>query len=169
MGGLAILLLILALVVGGVGLLVEGLMWLLIIAVVLAVVGAITGRVDADVDASRHSKRHTHDDVAADPAATRRVGTGRRARRSAQSSEPALTASTGQSACSRMSCALRAEDQLADRRAPPDADDDHVGVLVPGDLQQVVVGGVATDELAQACSERLRCVSCCSRRSNSSR
>lgn len=44
MGGLAILLLILALVLGGVGLLVEGLMWLLIIAVVLAVVGAITGR-----------------------------------------------------------------------------------------------------------------------------
>ncbi|MFA9444839.1 hypothetical protein [Egicoccus sp. AB-alg6-2] len=44
MGGLAILLLILALVIGGVGLLVEGLMWLLIIAVVLAVVGAIAGR-----------------------------------------------------------------------------------------------------------------------------
>jgi hypothetical protein len=44
MGGLAILLLILALVIGGVGLLVEGLMWLLVIAVVLAVVGAVTGR-----------------------------------------------------------------------------------------------------------------------------
>jgi hypothetical protein len=41
--GIAILLLILALVFGGIGLLVEGLMWLLIIAVVLAVVGAITG------------------------------------------------------------------------------------------------------------------------------
>lgn len=41
--GIAILLLILALVFGGIGLLVEGLMWLLIIAVVLAVAGAITG------------------------------------------------------------------------------------------------------------------------------
>jgi CHASE2 domain-containing sensor protein len=41
--GIAILLLILALIFGGIGLLVEGLMWLLIIAVVLAVAGAVTG------------------------------------------------------------------------------------------------------------------------------
>jgi hypothetical protein len=41
--GIAILLLILALVFGGIGLLVEGLMWLLIIAVVLAIAGAVTG------------------------------------------------------------------------------------------------------------------------------
>ncbi|MFA9430498.1 hydrophobic protein [Egicoccus sp. AB-alg2] len=44
MGGLAILLLILALIVGGIGLFVEALWWLLIIAVVLAVVGFISGR-----------------------------------------------------------------------------------------------------------------------------
>jgi hypothetical protein len=41
--GLVILLIILALVFGGIGLLVEGLMWLLIIAVVLLVAGAVTG------------------------------------------------------------------------------------------------------------------------------
>jgi hypothetical protein len=41
--GIAILLLILALVFGGIGLLVEGLLWLLIIAVVLAIAGAVTG------------------------------------------------------------------------------------------------------------------------------
>ena len=40
---LVVLLLILALIFGGVGLFVEGLKWLLIIAVVLLVVGAITG------------------------------------------------------------------------------------------------------------------------------
>ena len=40
---LVVLLLILALLVGGVGLFVEGLKWLLIIAVVLLVVGAIAG------------------------------------------------------------------------------------------------------------------------------
>ena len=41
--GIAVLLLILALIVGGVGLFVEALRWVLIIALVLLVVGAITG------------------------------------------------------------------------------------------------------------------------------
>lgn len=41
--GLAILLLILALIIGGVGLFVEALQWLLIIALVLLVIGAIFG------------------------------------------------------------------------------------------------------------------------------
>lgn len=41
--GLVLLLLILALLFGGVGLFVEGLKWLLIIAVVLLIAGAITG------------------------------------------------------------------------------------------------------------------------------
>jgi hypothetical protein len=41
--GIAILLLILALLLGGVGLFVEALRWLLIIALVLLIVGAITG------------------------------------------------------------------------------------------------------------------------------
>lgn len=41
--GLVILLLILALLFGGVGLFVEGLKWLLIIALVLLVVGAVSG------------------------------------------------------------------------------------------------------------------------------
>ncbi|MFN7148492.1 MAG: hypothetical protein ACK4V6_03335 [Microthrixaceae bacterium] len=41
--GLVIVLVLLALVIGGFGLLVEGLMWLLIIAVALLVVGALTG------------------------------------------------------------------------------------------------------------------------------
>jgi diacylglycerol kinase len=41
---LAILLLILALVLGGVGLFVEALRWVLIIAVILLVVGLVTGR-----------------------------------------------------------------------------------------------------------------------------
>jgi hypothetical protein len=41
---LAILLLILALLLGGVGLFVEALRWVLIIAVILLVVGLITGR-----------------------------------------------------------------------------------------------------------------------------
>ena len=41
---IVLLLLILALLVGGVGLFVEGLKWLLIIALVLLVVGAIQGR-----------------------------------------------------------------------------------------------------------------------------
>jgi hypothetical protein len=41
--GLAVLLLILALVLGGVGLFVEALRWVLIIALVLLIVGAITG------------------------------------------------------------------------------------------------------------------------------
>ena len=41
--GLVALLLILALIFGGVGLFVEGLKWLLIIALVLIVVGAFTG------------------------------------------------------------------------------------------------------------------------------
>lgn len=40
---LALLLLLLALVVGGVGLFVEALRWVLIIAIVLLIVGAITG------------------------------------------------------------------------------------------------------------------------------
>jgi hypothetical protein len=40
---LALLLLLLALVVGGVGLFVEALRWVLIIAIVLLAVGAITG------------------------------------------------------------------------------------------------------------------------------
>ncbi len=41
--GLVAVLLILALLIGGVGLFIEGLKWLLIIALVLLVVGAITG------------------------------------------------------------------------------------------------------------------------------
>jgi hypothetical protein len=41
--GIALLLLILALVFGGIGLLVEGLFWLLIIALVLLIAGAVTG------------------------------------------------------------------------------------------------------------------------------
>ncbi len=41
--GLVLLLLLLALVFGGVGLFVEGLKWLLIIALVLLVVSALTG------------------------------------------------------------------------------------------------------------------------------
>jgi hypothetical protein len=41
--GIVLLLLILALIFGGVGLFVEGLKWLLIIAVVLLIAGAITG------------------------------------------------------------------------------------------------------------------------------
>jgi hypothetical protein len=41
--GLAILLLILALLLGGVGLFVEALRWVLIIALVLLIVGAVTG------------------------------------------------------------------------------------------------------------------------------
>ncbi len=41
---LAILLLVLALIFGGVGLFVEALRWVLIIAVILLVVGLITGR-----------------------------------------------------------------------------------------------------------------------------
>lgn len=41
--GIVVLLLILALLFGGVGLFVEGLMWLLIISLVLLVVGAVFG------------------------------------------------------------------------------------------------------------------------------
>lgn len=41
--GIAVLLLVLALVVGGVGLFVEALRWVLIIALVLLIVGAVTG------------------------------------------------------------------------------------------------------------------------------
>ncbi len=41
--GLVLLLLLLALIFGGVGLFVEGLKWLLIIALVLLVVSALTG------------------------------------------------------------------------------------------------------------------------------
>lgn len=41
--GIAVLLLILALVVGGVGLFVEALRWVLIIALVLLILGAVTG------------------------------------------------------------------------------------------------------------------------------
>ena len=41
---LAILLLILALLLGGVGLFVEALRWVLIVAVVLAILGLVTGR-----------------------------------------------------------------------------------------------------------------------------
>ncbi|MDQ3305942.1 MAG: hypothetical protein M3535_08190 [Actinomycetota bacterium] len=41
--GLVVVLLILALIFGGLGLFLEGLKWLLIIALVLLVVGAITG------------------------------------------------------------------------------------------------------------------------------
>ncbi|HKX76782.1 MAG TPA: hypothetical protein VJR05_15470 [Acidimicrobiia bacterium] len=40
----AVLILILALILGGVGLFVEALRWLLIIALVLLIVGAVTGR-----------------------------------------------------------------------------------------------------------------------------
>lgn len=42
--GLAILLLILALLIGGVGLFVEALRWVLIIAVVLLILSIVTGR-----------------------------------------------------------------------------------------------------------------------------
>ncbi|HVL06261.1 MAG TPA: hypothetical protein VM388_09740 [Acidimicrobiales bacterium] len=41
--GLVVLLLVLALIFGGVGLFVEGLKWVLIIALALLVVGALTG------------------------------------------------------------------------------------------------------------------------------
>jgi hypothetical protein len=41
--GLVVVLLLLALIIGGVGLFVEGLKWLLIIALVLLVVGLVTG------------------------------------------------------------------------------------------------------------------------------
>jgi hypothetical protein len=41
--GIVVLLLILALIFGGVGLFVEGLVWLLIISLVLIVVGAVFG------------------------------------------------------------------------------------------------------------------------------
>ncbi len=41
--GLAILLLVLALIFGGIGLFVEALQWVLIIALVLLVVGVVTG------------------------------------------------------------------------------------------------------------------------------
>lgn len=41
--GLVAILLILALLIGGFGLFIEGLKWLLIIALVLLVVGAVTG------------------------------------------------------------------------------------------------------------------------------
>jgi hypothetical protein len=41
--GLALLLLILALVLGGVGLFVEALRWVLIVAVILLIVSAVTG------------------------------------------------------------------------------------------------------------------------------
>jgi hypothetical protein len=43
MGGLVIVLLLLALVVGGVGLFVEGLIWLLAIAAILVIAGAVLG------------------------------------------------------------------------------------------------------------------------------
>lgn len=42
--GLMVLLLILALLLGGVGLFVEALRWLLIIAVIVAIVGIVAGR-----------------------------------------------------------------------------------------------------------------------------
>ena len=41
--GLVILLLVLALLFGGAGLLVEGLTWLLVIALILLIIGAFTG------------------------------------------------------------------------------------------------------------------------------
>ncbi|CAN5392354.1 hypothetical protein BH23ACT9_BH23ACT9_22860 [soil metagenome] len=41
--GLVILLIVLAIIFGGVGLLVEGLLWVLIIAAVLLVAGVLTG------------------------------------------------------------------------------------------------------------------------------
>ena len=41
--GIVLLLLLVALVLGGIGLLVEGLFWLLVIGVVLLVVGAVVG------------------------------------------------------------------------------------------------------------------------------
>lgn len=41
--GIVVLLLVLALLFGGVGLFVEGLMWVLIIALALLVIGAFTG------------------------------------------------------------------------------------------------------------------------------
>ena len=48
MPGWAILLLVLALVLGGVGLAVEALRWLIIIGVVLLVVSLVTGRKPSD-------------------------------------------------------------------------------------------------------------------------
>ncbi len=41
--GIALVLIVLALVLGGVGFLVEGLVWLLVIALALALVGALVG------------------------------------------------------------------------------------------------------------------------------
>ncbi len=41
--GIVIVLIVLALIFGGIGLLVEGLLWLLVISLVLVVVGAVTG------------------------------------------------------------------------------------------------------------------------------
>lgn len=49
--GLALLLIVLALLIGGIGLVVKGLLWLLIIAVVLFAVGAILG-----MGGRRHSR-----------------------------------------------------------------------------------------------------------------
>lgn len=43
MGGLVILLLLLALIFGGAGLFVEGLIWLLAIAAILVIAGAVIG------------------------------------------------------------------------------------------------------------------------------
>lgn len=43
MGTAVIILIVLALVFGGLGLLVEGLMWLLVISLILFVVGGLTG------------------------------------------------------------------------------------------------------------------------------
>lgn len=40
----AVLILLLALVLGGVGLFVEALRWLLIVALILLIIGAVTGR-----------------------------------------------------------------------------------------------------------------------------
>jgi hypothetical protein len=41
--GIVIVLIVLALIFGGLGFLIEGLLWLLVIAVVLLVVGAVAG------------------------------------------------------------------------------------------------------------------------------
>jgi hypothetical protein len=54
MTGLVVLLVVLALLFGGLGLLVEGLMWLLVIAGVLLVASFIAGLVRGDRPRGRH-------------------------------------------------------------------------------------------------------------------
>jgi hypothetical protein len=53
--GLVVVLLLLALIVGGIGLLVKGLLWLLIIAGALFVAGAVAGWMRRDTSAGSRS------------------------------------------------------------------------------------------------------------------